>query len=704
MTEEQSLPLLREELDVYEAEAVGDDTSAWTLHDPISNRFFRINASQFEMLSRWHLKFPSEILTSMNKETSYSVDADTLKEMLTFLAQNQLLKISGQADHERLMRIHASRKKNIFTNLLHHYLFFRIPLVNPNQWLSTALPYVQWLGSLWFRYLSISAFILGILLVSQQWERFLASFSFLASIEGILLTLALIAIVKIVHELGHAFTLKNHGCHVPSMGIAFMVLWPVLYTDATDAWRLKERHKRLHVGMAGIAVELGIAAWALLLWNFLPDGMLKSLTFMVCTTTIIMTLLVNLNPFMRFDGYYILSDTWRVPNLQEHSFGLAQWAMRNTLWGINAPKPHTFGESKDILLIVYAFGTWLYRFFLFLGIAFLVYQLFFKVLGLFLMLIEIIWFIVKPIVNELRVWWKIRQNISKKATLRTFSIGFALILLGFIPWHGSVVIPSVLRAKETTTLFIPMAAQLTHLYVKESDTVEKDQILAQFFSEQIDYEQQKAKISVRILEEQLSFWRLNPELRSQLPILLEKLQAEKSKLYATEKEAAKLILRASKEGCIATLQRNIHEGDWLSKDTPLLSIVSSSEHMAEAYSNEQDIDRIAEGNQGTFYPNDWTQPTYKIRVFKIHREAQEKIQELSLLSTYGGEIGVRVEKEGVFIPQLPVYKVLLSVEEGTSYTGIQYLSGRVVLDAKAESFFGRIGYLLLSELIRNSEF
>ena len=60
-----------------------------------------------------------------------------------------------------------------------------------------------------------------------------------------------------------------------------MVLWPVLYTDATDAWRLKERHKRLHVGMAGIAVELGIAAWALLLWNFLPDGMLKSLTFMV---------------------------------------------------------------------------------------------------------------------------------------------------------------------------------------------------------------------------------------------------------------------------------------------------------------------------------------------------------------------------------------------------------------------------------------
>jgi hypothetical protein len=58
----------------------------------------------------------------------------------------------------------------------------------------------------------------------------------------------------------------------------------------------------------------------------------------------------------------------------------------------------------------------------------------------------------------------------------------------------------------------------------------------------------------------------------------------------------------------------------------------------------------------------------------------------------------------VFIPQLPVYKVLLSVEECTSYTGIQYLSGRVVLDAKAESFFGRIGYLLLSELIRNSEF
>lgn len=119
-----------------------------------------------------------------------------------------------------------------------------------------------------------------------------------------------------------------------------------------------------------------------------------------------MTLAINLNPFMRFDGYYLLSDWLEVENLQDRAFARGKWWLREKLFGLGDPPPEPFGEPLGKGLLVYAFGTWIYRFFLFLGIAVLVYAYFFKVLGIFLFLVEILWFIGLPIWRELQAWWK----------------------------------------------------------------------------------------------------------------------------------------------------------------------------------------------------------------------------------------------------------------------------------------------------------
>ncbi len=87
------------------------------------------------------------------------------------------------------------------------------------------------------------------------------------------------------------------------MGVAFMVLAPTLYTDASDAWRLKERRKRLLIDAAGVLTEMAIAAIALFLWAFLPNGPWRSAMFFISATAWIMSVAVNLSPFMRFDGY-----------------------------------------------------------------------------------------------------------------------------------------------------------------------------------------------------------------------------------------------------------------------------------------------------------------------------------------------------------------------------------------------------------------
>lgn len=61
--------------------------------------------------------------------------------------------------------------------------------------------------------------------------------------------------VKFLHELGHAFAAKRLGCRVPTMGIAFLVMWPVAYTDTNETWRLTNRLERLRVAAAGIAAK-----------------------------------------------------------------------------------------------------------------------------------------------------------------------------------------------------------------------------------------------------------------------------------------------------------------------------------------------------------------------------------------------------------------------------------------------------------------
>ena len=81
--------------------------------------------------------------------------------------------------------------------------------------------------------------------------------------------------------------------------------------------------------------------------------------------------MVNLNPCMRFDGYYLLSDLGRVQNMQENGFELGRWWMRETLFGLNEPKPISVAPRKQAGLLTYAYTTWVYRFFLFIGIALL---------------------------------------------------------------------------------------------------------------------------------------------------------------------------------------------------------------------------------------------------------------------------------------------------------------------------------------------
>ena len=125
--------------------------------------------------------------------------------------------------------------------------------------------------------------------------------------------------VKVLHEGGHAYITKKYGGEVHTLGIMLMVFNPIPYVDATAAWSFRERWKRVLVGSGGMMVELLLASIAAVIWVNTGDGLLHSIAYNVMFVASVSTLILNINPLMRFDGYYILSDLTDTPNLHQRA-------------------------------------------------------------------------------------------------------------------------------------------------------------------------------------------------------------------------------------------------------------------------------------------------------------------------------------------------------------------------------------------------
>jgi len=164
--------------------------------------------------------------------------------------------------------------------------------------------------------------LIGLFFTARQWDQFTTTFMHFFTLEGFIFYAITLTLIKALHELGHAYTARHFGVRVPIIGVAFLVMFPILYTDTTDAWRLTDKRKRLLIDSGGIIVELSIAAISLFLWSFLPDGPARSAAFFAATTSWVLSLMVNLNPCMRFDGYYLLGDLFGIQNMQARGFEL----------------------------------------------------------------------------------------------------------------------------------------------------------------------------------------------------------------------------------------------------------------------------------------------------------------------------------------------------------------------------------------------
>jgi len=693
VTDALVLPRLREDLRLYPGPPLRDGSPSWRILDPVRNSFFEIGWLEFELLSRWSShREGASLLAQVAAETPLAPDLDELRALVDFLVGNQLLRPEGEMVRGALLRRARAGRLSWYEHLFHHYLFFRLPLLRPDAFLSRTVGAVEIFFTRGFVLALLLVLAADLYLVGREWHEFSNAFLEMVTPRGLVYYGIALTFAKVIHELGHAYAAKRYGVRVPAMGLAFLVLWPYLYTDVGETWKLADRRKQFTIAAAGMAAELSLAVFSTLAWALAPEGALKSMLFVLATSTWLITLALNASPFMRFDGYFLLSDALDFPNLHERAGACARWWLRTTFFRLPERIPEVGMEPRQFRwLTAFALVTWAYRFTVFLGIALLVYHMFFKLLGIVLMLLEIVWFIARPVWSEAAYLLRNRRQVRPAWRPLTVAAALALFAVWLLPVASEVMAPAVLHAERDQAVYAPFAARVVAVAAAPGAMVAKDAALVDL--ELPDLKSQSALAEIGISSAQLELERTPASVRQQerRGVLEQQLAQAAATMQSVREDAARQRVRAPHAGTVRDVNPDLVPGQWVSPRQPLLRVVAQGDPLIEAMVGERQLEAIAVGQTVRFYPSFPNTPVIEGTVSYIDRTPIKEIQQPLLASVNGGDIvvdpgpghsliaheavfRVGVKPVGALPPVTTVIRGTVRIEGGLRFVAENFLS------------------------------
>lgn len=715
-----NLPRLRENITLEFNDYDLDGKPQWLLYDAGRNKYFIIGWIEYELLKYWKVGDSEELIKVVNAETTLHVEMTDVENLTKFLVSNYLIQQSGYSIHRQAKDQKLFQDENKLQWLINYYLFFRIPLLHPDKFLTRTKRVAEFAFNRYFAYFMLFLAVISLYQLSTQWERFTHTFASIISWQGLIAYFFAFSICKFFHELGHAYMCKRFDVPVPSLGVAFLVFWPVLYTDTNASWRLKS-WQRLRIAVAGMWIESYVVIIAALLWCNTSNATLQTICYVTITVNWLSSLLINVSPFMRFDGYYVLTDLLRMPNLQTRAFALTRWQIRRWLFDWPDPPPEKFSVKMHAFLVCYSLVTWIYRLILYFGIAVLVYHFFIKILGIILFSIELFYFILRPFVSEFYTWIALRDKFTwNRHTVASAIVVVLLTVLFFLPISVSVHLPATISYQHQF-LFVNAESILKSELPPLGSVVKANQVVATFVSPDLEYSVKRVQIQYNKSLAELRRTRLGAKYTQQNNILLSEINKQKSLLQKLADLENQLILKAPFDGIVIDENTDLSPGTYAEKNAWVADIANPDSIQIEGYLSQIDVKRIHVGSKGHFYPHDLSEPARPVTVESIQilnsnylachystalrqdRASSMVVETPCYHSTdFGGDIRTMVNSDGNYVPIETVYRIVLKTENKVTLDRIQ--RGTVFLRGSSRSYAYRFFYRLKSLIVEQSEF
>ena len=356
---------LRSRPDVQLAETAYAGQPAYVLKDPLTLELFQLTAEEFFLFQAAKVR---TTLGRMRQEferrfAPRRITESALQEGLSQLHARGLLVSDAKGQATEILERGNKRQRQERLQGLLSLLSIRVGSIDATRLLDGLYRRLNWLFSIPMLVLFVSLAIYAARIAVGNRAELAASLTQLGQLgqpRYWLVWLATIAGVKVVHELAHALTCLHVRARCHEIGVILLAFVPCLYCDVTDIWRVPGKWQRIAVSAAGMLAEVVIAALALIAWSITEPGLLNLWCLSVVVVCTAGTILINANPLLRYDGYYILADYLEVPNLASRAQGLLSEKLK--CWLLNQPprEDSLLAPKRRRAVLVYAIAAKLY--------------------------------------------------------------------------------------------------------------------------------------------------------------------------------------------------------------------------------------------------------------------------------------------------------------------------------------------------------
>ena len=697
----EQVPRLRRRRDLVLTEQRAGVSRRWVVKDPVSAKYFMLSGSERFLLDQFDgLRSYGQIQAAF--ESQFRPLRLRIEQIAEYAARlhDQGLLISDHPGQGVVLRDRGQRQGwEEFRQSFANPLALRFRGVDATKFIDAVYP----VGRLLFHPLAAAVFacfgfVAAVLLFGQfdlVAERLPDLAAFLSGRNLVLLMISLM-FVKVLHELGHAVACRRLGGECNEIGVMLLAFTPCLYCNVSDAWTFSNRWHRILVSFAGIYVELALAAVATVLWFFSEPGVINALLFNTMTVCTVGTVLLNGNPLLRYDGYFILADYLEVPNLAEQSRGAVVDPV--TQWFKKERRRPTEVDGNIGLLWTYGVLSMAYRWFVVAVILWGMHHLLkplhleWMVVGLAMMtVVSMVW----PSLQKIwKVWNSPVELGVDTMRLRLCAVAVAVVVavLVWLPIPGSIRVPLLAQSDASRDVYCGVDGWL-EWSKSYGERVDKGAPVARLKNAKMQQELIELRGQVAYLRRTLESTRkqanVDPALLSQLPTMEAALQGGEESLRELEAKQVALTIVAPASGILSSVALPVAEDSrpldsfperpalhpnsksrYLLRGEVIATVAADDRAGAQAYVSQDDIELVREGADVRVLLSQFPSDVFDAEVTAV---SASTVKHVPLAIVSGGEIPVgNVLKDGAeptvptYIVSLKLYDVPQTLRHGTA--------------------------------------
>jgi putative peptide zinc metalloprotease protein len=459
----------------------------WVVKDRLAQKYYRFEEEEFALLEMLDGQTSLQDVQAQfeRRFAPQKITTRELHQLVSMLHRSALVVSDASGQGKQLYKRHIETARKRKFGALTNILCIRFKGFDPDRLLTWLDRRVGWLFSIPCLVLSLILALSAVLLIGVQfdifWSRMPGFHAFFASENWIWLSLTL-AVTKVFHEFGHGLACKRLGGECHEMGIMMLVLTPCLYCNVSDSWMLPNKWHRAAIGAAGMYVEIVLASTCTFIWWFTNPGLLNYVCFNVMFVSSVSTLLINANPLLRYDGYYILSDLVEIPNLRQKASAILQRKLGAWCLGLTEPPDPFLPQQRQSFFAIYCIAAAAYRWVVVLGILWFLYQVFkpygLQIIGQMIAMMSLYGLLVAPV-------WKLckffyvpgrMDQVKKPRMFASIAVaGVMLLAIFFVPLPYYTDCSLYLQLRDAASVYVETPGAIKQIHVRDGQWVDRDQ-------------------------------------------------------------------------------------------------------------------------------------------------------------------------------------------------------------------------------------